>query len=121
MRLLLDFELNVTGQNAGHLVTLTAEIDLVAGLHASVDVDMQDLPLDNSLLTQTALAAVLVADDLSLTVTVGADRLEALDHGSHLAHHGLRPGTTAASTSLDGTLLTTPAFTLRTNHRLLQS
>lgn len=120
MRLLFDFELNVTGRNPWHLITFATEIDLMARLDTAVDMDVKDLPLDNSFLAQAALAAILVADDLSFTVAVRADGLEALDHGAHLAHHGLRTGTAATSAALDCTLLASAAVTLRANHRLLQ-
>lgn len=119
--LLLDLEDDITRENTRHLVTLTAELDLVAVLHTTVDVDVEDLALDNGLLTVAALAAVLLADDLTLTVTVRADGLEPLDHGAHLAHHGLHTGAIATRARLDGAFLTAAAITARANDRLLQS
>ena len=113
--LLLDLEDHITGHNTGHLVTLAAELDLVAVAHTLVDVNVQHLALHDGLLTTALLAAVLVADDLALTVTVGADGLEALDHGTHLAHHGLHTATVAACALLDSALLTAAAITAGTD------
>lgn len=121
VRLLLDLEHHVSGHDAGHLVTLATELDLVSVLDTLVDVDVEDLALDNGLLSDAALAAVLLTDDLTLSTAVGADSLEALDHGTHLAHHRLHTGTATAGTRLDGALLTTAAIASRANDRLLQS
>lgn len=118
--LLLDLEDNVAGKDTGHLITFTAELDLVAIAHTLVDVDMQHLALHHGLLTVALLAAVLVADDLALTVTVRADSLEALDHRTHLAHHRLHTATIAARAFLDRTLLASTAVTRTTDDRLLQ-
>lgn len=119
--LLFDFENHVTGENAGHLITLAAEFDLVTVLHTSVDMDMKDLPLNNRLLTATALATVAVADHLSFTIAVGTHGLEALDHGAHLAHHRLHTRTVTARALADSTFLSTSSLTSRANDRLLQS
>lgn len=119
--LLLDLEDHITGKDTRHLVTLTAELNLVAITDTLVDVNVEHLALNNGLLSAAALAAVLVANDLALTVTVGADSLETLDHGTHLAHHGLHTGTVATSALLDGTLLATAAITACTDDGLLQS
>ena len=115
VRLLLNLELHITGLDARHLVTLTTELNLVAIANTLVDVDVEDLALNNGLLSVTLLAAVLVTDDLSLAVTVGADGLEALDHRAHLAHHGLHTATVAAGALLNSTLLATTAITARTD------
>jgi hypothetical protein len=111
--LLLNLEDDITGHNAGHLVTLTTELNLVAIANTLVDVDVEDLALNNGLLAVTLLAAVLVTDDLALAITVGADGLEALNHRAHLAHHGLHTATVAAGALLDSTLLATTAITAR--------
>lgn len=120
VRLLLDLEDDITRHHTRHLVTLAAELDLVAVAHTLVDVNVQHLALNNGLLTIALLAAILIADDLTLTVTVGADSLEALDHRTHLAHHGLHTATVAACALLDGTLLTTAAITAGADDGLLQ-
>ena len=117
---LLNLEHHVTGHDTRHLVTLAAELDLVAIAHTLVDVDVQHLALHHGLLTVAALAAVLVADDLALPVTVGADGLEALDHGTHLAHHGLHTAATTASALLDGTFLASATITATADDRLLE-
>ena len=114
--LLLNLENNITGENTRHLVTLTTELNLVPVTNTLVDVDVENLALDNGLLTAAALAAILVADYLTLTVTVRADSLETLDHGTHLAHHGLHTATLAARAVLDGTVLTTAAITASTDN-----
>lgn len=119
--LLLDLEDNITGEDTGHLVTLAAELDLVAVAHTLVDVDVQHLAFHHGLLPVALLAAVLVADDLTLTVAVRADGLEALDHGTHLAHHRLHTATIAARALLNRTLLASTAVTTRTDDRLLES
>ena len=121
VRLLLDFEDNITVYNTGDLVTFPAELNLVTVLDTLVDVDMKHLALHDGLLTVTLLAAVTLTDVLTLTVAVRANRLEALDHGTHLAHHSLHTGTIAAGTRLDGTLFTTATITARAKDRLLQS
>lgn len=117
----LDLKHNVSRQDTRHLITITTELDLMSVLDTLVNVDMEHLTLDDGLLTTAALAAVLLADHLTFTVAVGADGLEALDHGAHLAHHGLHTGTTAARAGLDRTFLTTAAIAARADHRLLQS
>lgn len=119
--LLLDLEHHVTGHDTRRLVTLAAELNLVAIAHTLVDVDVEHLALNDSLLGVTLFAAVLVADSLSLTVAVRADGLEALNHGTHLAHHSLHTATVAARALLNSTLLTTTAITATTDDRLLQS
>lgn len=118
--LLLNLEHDITGQSTGHLVTLAAELDLVTIAHTLVDVNVEHLALHNGLLSVTLLAAVLVTDSLALAVAVRADGLEALDHGTHLAHHGLHTATVAASTLLDSTLLTTAAITATADNGLLE-
>lgn len=118
--LLLDLKHNITRHDTRDLVTLAAELDLVAVLDTLVDVDMKHLALHNGLLTAAALAAVTLTDHLTLTATVRANSLEALDHGAHLAHHALHTSTIAAGTRLDSALLTTAAIAARTDNRLLQ-
>lgn len=110
--LLLDLKDNISWLNTWLLVTLSTELDLVAGLNTSVDVDVEHLSLNTGLLSVTLLAAILVADDLTLSVTVWADCLETLDHWAHLAHHRLHTLTITASALLDRTLLATSAIAL---------
>ena len=119
--LLLNLENNITRHDARKLVTFTAELDLVAILDTTINVDVKDLALDNSLLTMAVAAAVLVTDILSFTIAVGTDSLEALNHGTHLAHHRLHTGTVTASTCLDSALLTTTTVASRTDDGLLES
>lgn len=113
MGLLLDFENDVAGLNTRCLVTLASELDLGATADTLVNVDVEDLAVNGGLLSIALLAAVLLLDALTLSVTVGADSLEALDHGAHLAHHGLHTVAITASASLDSTLLSTDALALR--------
>jgi hypothetical protein len=118
--LLLNLEHDITRHDTRHLVTLAAELDLVAVAHTLVDVDVEHLALHNGLLAVTLLAAILVTDGLSFTVAVRANGLEALDHGAHLAHHGLHTATVAARALLDSTLLTAAAITATTDNGLLE-
>lgn len=113
MGLLLNLKNDITGLNTRCLVALASELDLSAASDTLVDVDVEDLAVDGGLLSVTLLAAILILDDLTLSVTVRADSLEALDHGAHLAHHGLHTVAITASASLDGTLLSTKTFALR--------
>jgi hypothetical protein len=121
MGFLFNFEHDVSCKNSGHLVTLAAEFDLMAALDAAIDVNMQDLAFHDSLLAHAALASVSLTDGLSLTLAVGADCLEALDHRSHLSHHGLHTRTVATRAGFDRALLASAAFTLRADDRLLKS
>jgi hypothetical protein len=121
VRLLLNFENNISRLNTRQLVALAAELDPVAGLDTAVDVDVENLALNNGLLTVALLATVTVADNLSLTLAIGTDGLETLDHGTHLAHHVLHSAAITAGALLDGTLLTTAAIALGADDRLLQS
>lgn len=119
--LLLNLEHDITGHDTGHLVTLAAELDLVAVAHTFVDVNVKNLALDDGLLAVTLLAAILITDDLSFTVAVGADSLEALDHGTHLAHHSLHTATVAARALLNSALLSAAAITATADDGLLES
>jgi len=118
--LLLNLKLHITRLDSRHLVALTPKVDLGTALHALVDVDVKHLTLDDGLLARAVLALVLLAHLLALTIAVGADSLEALDHGTHLAHHGLHTLALAALASLDCTLLTTTAVALGANDALLE-
>jgi hypothetical protein len=118
--LLLDDEHDVSGDDVGALVTLSAKGDLLAILHTLVDGDVENLALGDCLLSVALLAPVLVLDDLALAVTIRADGLEALDHGAHLAHHGLHAGTVAAAALPNRALLATPAFALGADHTFLK-
>lgn len=119
--LLLNFENNIAGLYARRLVTLAAELDLGAATNTSVDMDVEDLAIDDGLLASALLAAILVLDLLTLAVTVGADSLETLNHGTHLAHHGLHTVAITSSASLDGALLTTKTLALGADDGALQS
>lgn len=110
--LLLNLEDNVTSHDARGLVTLAAEFDTSAALDTTVDVDVQHLPVDNRLLSVALLAAILVLDELALTVAVGAGSLETLNHGAHLAHHCLHTVTITACAALDGALLASTTLAL---------
>jgi hypothetical protein len=120
VRLLLDLEHDIARVDAGQLVSLTPELDLVAALNAAIDVDVQDLALDDGLLAVALLASVAVADDLALALAVRADGLEALDHGAHLAHHVLHAAAVTACALLDGALFSAAAIALGADDRLLE-
>lgn len=121
VRLLFDFKDDVSRKNARHLVTFSPELDLVAVLDTFVDVNVENLALDDSLLAVAFLAAILFSDDLTLTLAVRTDGLEALDHRAHLAHHRLHTRPIAARTRSDRALFTTASFTTRADDRLLES
>lgn len=121
MWLLLDLELDVSWLHARQLVTLALEINLVAILNTPVHVNVKNLPLNDSLLGVTLSALVLLLDRLTLSSTVWADGLEALNHRTHLAHHRLHTLTITASALLDGTILSSLSIALRAKDRLLQS
>jgi hypothetical protein len=119
--LLLDFKYDVSCLDSGSLVTLALELHAGAAADALVDVDVEDFAVDNGLLAVALLAAILVLDDFTLAITVRADSLEALDHGAHLAHHGLHTMAVTAGALLDSTLLSTDAGALGADDGSLKS
>lgn len=119
--LLLNNEDNIAGENARCLVTLTAELDLGTALNTTVDVHVEDLAIDDGLLAVALLAAILLLNHLAFTVAVGADSLEALDHGTHLPHHDLGTLTITASAPPDGTLLAATTVALGAEDGALES
>lgn len=76
VRLLLKNDDNIARDGAGCLVRLAGEGDLLAGLHAAVDVDLEHLPLRDHLLPLALLAPVLRVDDLTRGVAVAAGLLD---------------------------------------------
>lgn len=110
--LLLDLEDDIARFYARRLVAVAAELDLGAAADTTVDVDVEDLPVDNGFLAVALLAPVLVLDELALAVAVGAHGLEALDHGAHLAHHHLHTLAVTPGAALDGALLAAEAGAL---------
>jgi hypothetical protein len=120
MWLLLDLENHISRLNPRRLVTLTPEFNLVSCSNTSVDVNVENLSLDDRFLAIAALALILLADEFTLSITVGADSLEALDHGTHLAHHGLHAVAITTSTLLNCTFLSTTSFTLRADNGFLE-
>lgn len=121
VRLLLNLEDDISGLDTRRLVTLATELNLGAAADTTVNVNVEDLAVDGGLLAVAALAAILVLDGLSLSVTVGTDSLESLDHGTHLAHHGLHTVAITASTALNCALLATATLTLGADDGSLQS
>lgn len=119
--LLLDLEHDVAGLDSRGLVALALEFDAGSALNSPVNMDVQNLAVDYRLLAVALLASVLLVDDLALAVAVGAGRLEALDHGAHLAHHVLHTMAVTAVATTDGALLATAAFALSADDGALQS
>lgn len=115
MWLLLNLKDDISWFNTRSLVALAPKLDLVPSPNTSVDVDMQDLSLDGCLLSVTCLAPILLSDYFTLSVAVWADSLEALNHGTHLAHHGLHAVAIASRTLLDGTFLSTSSIAFGAN------
>lgn len=118
--LLLNLEYHIPGLDSWRLISLALEVDLVSTANTSVHMDMQDLSLDRRLLSVAGLALVLLPDDLALSITIGADSLEALDHGAHLAHHRLHAVAITASALLDSPFLSTPAVALGADDGFLE-
>lgn len=118
--LLLNLENDIARQSIRHLITLAAELNFVAIAHTLVNVDVEHLAFHNSLFRITLLATVLVSDRLTLTIAVRAYSLETLNHGTHLAHHGLHTATVAARTLLDSTFLATTTITPTADDGLLE-
>lgn len=121
VRLLLNLENDIASLDTRRLVTLTSELDLGAASNTLVDVDVEDLAVDGSLLSVALFASVLLLDDLTLSVAVGADSLESLDHRTHLAHHGLHAVTITARAALDSALLATKTLALGADDGPLKS
>ena len=84
MWFLFDFELNISREHPGHLVSFASEINFVASLDTFVDMNMKDLALDDGLFPCATFASIFIPDDFALSLAVGADGLKTLDHGSHL-------------------------------------
>lgn len=120
VRLLLNLKNNVTSLNARRLVSLSSELNLGAAGYTLVNVNVQDLSVDNGFLAVALLATILLLDNLAFTVTVWANSLEALDHWTHLAHHGLHTMAITANTLLHSTVLATKAVALGADDRSLQ-
>lgn len=120
VRLLLNLKNNITSLNTRSLVTFASELDLGAALDAPVDVDVENLSVDGGLLAVALLAAILILDNLAFTIAVGADSLEALDHGAHLAHHSLHTSTIAARALANGTILSSKTVALGADDGSLQ-
>src|SRR4051794_27911818 len=119
--LLLNLKDDITGHDAWRLVTLATELHLGAALNTAVDVDVKDLAIHDCLLAHALLAAILVLENLAFAAAIGADSLEALNHGTHLAHHGLHALTVAAGTFSDRALLATATFALGADNGPLES
>jgi hypothetical protein len=115
MRLLLDLEFDISGYQTGFLVTFPRKRYLMPIRDALVNWHLDFFPIWHDLGCSTDAAFILVSYDLSGTVAVGALGLETLDHGSHLTHHRLSPGTLTARASLHSTRLTSTTLAGRTN------
>ena len=92
----------------------------MAALYTSINMDMQDLPLDDGLLAQAFLASVLVPYHLPLALAIRADSLKALDHWPHLAHHSLCTRTPASCACSNGTFFATSTIAGRTDDGFLE-
>jgi hypothetical protein len=98
MRLGLQHDNDISGLDAGLLVTLSTQIDLLAIAHALVDMHLDHLGLVVDLFASTCRTPVLLGDDLALPTAVGADALDLLGHaGAQLSEGHLAP--TAAATT----------------------
>ena len=90
-----------------------------------VNVDLQDLAFPCNFASLAVLASVLGTDPLALPLTVMAYCLDLLDHAwSQLLDANLHPSTTAGTTVLHSTLLTTSTCSMKRsqyNGEVLQS
>lgn len=120
VRLLFNLENNITSLNTRSLVTFASELDLGAALDTPVDVDVEDLSVNGGLLAVALLATILILDNFTFTIAVGADSLEALNHGAHLAHHSLHTSTIAARALANSTILSSKAVALGADDGSLQ-
>jgi hypothetical protein len=120
VRLLLDLELHISRENTRHLITFASEVDLMATLDTTVDMNMQHLALDDGLLAHALLAPVLISDGLTLTLAVGADSLEALNHRAHLSHHSLHTSTLTTWASSNSTLFASSTIARRADDGFLE-
>ena len=80
MRALVEHDDDVAGGDAGDLVALAGEDDLLAVDHALVDVDLEHLLVLHDLAALAVLAAVVRVKDLALALALLAGRLDLLDH-----------------------------------------
>ncbi len=106
--LLVQDDDDVPRLEAGLLVALAAEGDLLPVLHALVDVDLEDFSLPIDLAAVALLAAQLGVDPLTLTLALAAHGLDLLHHpGSKLLNTDLHTSTPTIRTALDCSLLAT--------------
>jgi len=115
VRLLLNLKHNIAGLHIWRLITITLELDASTAAHTLVDVQLKHLAINDRLFAIAVLALVLFANQLALTVAVWADRLESLNHGTHLAHHVLDTMALTASALLHSTALAAKTFALGTD------
>lgn len=100
MRLLLQHNDHIPGNDTGGLVSLAGKGDPLPVLHALVNVHLKDLALALGLLAFALLAAILLLDGLALTVAILADLLNLLHHaGTNLPQTN---GDTLAITGVAG-------------------
>jgi hypothetical protein len=96
MRLGLQHDNDVARLDAGLLIALATQIDLLAVAHALVDVHLNHLGLVVDLLASARRTPVLLGDDLALPTAVGADALDLLGHaGAELPEGHLAPTASA--------------------------
>ena len=120
MRLLLNLKDDIAGFYAWRLVAIAAELDFGAASDTTVDVNVKHFPVDHCLLSVALLASILLLDNLTLAIAIGTHGLEPLDHGAHLAHHGLHTVAVAASAAPYSTLLSASTGALRADNRSLE-
>lgn len=96
VRLGLQHDNDIAWLDARLLVTLAAQVDLLAVAHALVDVHLDHLGLVVDLLASARRAPVLLGDDLTLPSAVGTDGLDLLSHaGAELPEGHLAPTASA--------------------------
>ena len=89
VRLLLEHNNDVSGDNTWSLVGFALELDLLARLHSFVDVDLENLSLRVGLLSVALLAPVLGVHHLSGSLALVTRLLDLLHHRAELSEHDL--------------------------------
>ncbi len=118
--LFLDDENDISRLDAGRLIALARKLDLVARLHALVNVHLEHLALGHGLFAIARLALVLGVDDLARAVTVAARLLDLLHHRAELAQDDAHALAVAGRALLDSALFAADAVARLAQDRLAQ-
>ena len=118
---LVEHDDDVAGLEAGRLVALAGECDLLAVVHALVDVHLEYLALLDDLAARARATHVLGVDALALAVALAATRVYLLIHaGAQLVEYDLCAAALACVALLHGARLAAASLALLAHHVLLQ-